>query len=261
MASETAPPPVRAPAERPGSRQGGWILAEGIRWFFRGLRDQWRELPAAAHSRWLGISGVGFALSLLLMWALTRLARHLAPRGLTAWEAEVFAAFGPEYPISFSSGLYVDEFGSSIVLVPVTIAVAAFAIRRGRPLRALSALSVYLLVKVIVAFGWWLWNRPRPTLVADGIAAPGLHSFPSGHVATTIVVYGFAIYLWTTATRSRAERVLAVALGLLITGLVTFGRLRIGSHWPSDLIAGAIVGVGWLAATLIALRRAEAKIQ
>ena len=39
-------------------------------------------------------------------------------------------------------------------------------------------------------------------LIGDGIAAPGLHSFPSGHAALCVAVYGFLAYLWIRSSRS-----------------------------------------------------------
>jgi membrane-associated phospholipid phosphatase len=34
--------------------------------------------------------------------------------------------------------------------------------------------------------------------------------------------------------------------------------MRLGAHWPTDVFAGAVVGVAWLGVSIVALRRAEA---
>lgn len=47
---------------------------------------------------------------------------------------------------------------------------------------------------------------------------------------------------------------------LLLTALsaaVGYARLRMGTHWPSDIIAGTLIGVAWLATVAAALDRAE----
>jgi undecaprenyl-diphosphatase len=103
-----------------------------------------------------------------------------------------------------------------------------------------------------------MWNRQRPKLIADGIAAPGLHSFPSGHVALMLSVYGMLAWLWWRASRSAAERVVIVVLLAALLGVTGWARVRLGAHWPSDILAGYAAGAAWLAAVLVAQRRAEA---
>jgi membrane-associated phospholipid phosphatase len=111
---------------------------------------------------------------------------------------------------------------------------------------------------VVLWAGWLLWGRARPDLVAGGIAAPGLHSFPSGHILHTVAVYGFLAYLWCRATSSWAERALVVILYLAFNLAVAVARLVLGAHWPSDTLAGALIGLVWLLVGIVALRRAEA---
>jgi membrane-associated phospholipid phosphatase len=43
--------------------------------------------------------------------------------------------------------------------------------------------------------------------------------------------------------------VLLIAI-VCITGLA---RVRLGTHWPSDVIAGIVIGVAWLSVVLRAL--------
>src|SRR6185436_8524286 len=117
-------------------------------------------------------------------------------------------------------------------------AAAVVAARHHRPLLALTFPVAYVLQRPLVLLGWWVWNRQRPKWIAGGIAAPELHSFPSGHVALMLAVYGLLAYLWARASRSAAERVLVVALLACLLVTVGWARLRLGTHWPSDVLAG-----------------------
>jgi undecaprenyl-diphosphatase len=84
-----------------------------------------------------------------------------------------------------------------------------------------------------------------------------LHSYPSGHVALALSVYGILAYLWIRASRSWVERALAV---LLLAGVVLVtgaARVRLGTHWPSDVLAGLIIGVCWMTVVLRALHRSR----
>ena len=89
----------------------------------------------------------------------------------------------------------------------------------------------------LVWIGWGYWNRNRPDLIADGVAASGLHSFPSGHIVVVITVYGLLTYLWCRASPSQMERAIIVLTMTLWIGLITSSRLVLGAHWPSDIIA------------------------
>ena len=73
-------------------------------------------------------------------------------------------------------------------------------------------------------------EQPGPTL----IGMPGSTSFPSGHSASA--------FAFATAT-SRELPALAPAL-LPLAGAVSYSRVHTGVHYPSDVAAGAAIGIG-----------------
>jgi undecaprenyl-diphosphatase len=72
-----------------------------------------------------------------------------------------------------------------------------------------------------------------------------------------VVVYGLVAYLWVRASGSWLERLLAIGIFLVWTAMVDTARLALGSHWPSDVLAGFVIGLAWLTTIIVALRRAE----
>jgi len=92
-------------------------------------------------------------------------------------------------------------------------------------------------------------HRPRPPVHRLDVVPP-TSSFPSGHTAASIVLYaGLAIIALRTSTR-RWLRVLAVCAAVLIPIGVAFSRLYRGMHYPTDVLAGALLAFLWLTVTV-----------
>jgi membrane-associated phospholipid phosphatase len=83
--------------------------------------------------------------------------------------------------------------------------------------------------------------RPRSPL---GYFAETSGSFPSGHAAASVAVYGMVMYIFWRAGRLRAETAVLVA-GLLAFGIGT-SRVYLVEHYLSDVLNGWLVGAMWL---------------
>jgi undecaprenyl-diphosphatase len=240
--------------ERPAAEgtDGGWLLGRAVRPVVAAFGQTWSATPPAAKRRWLTTLAVGFVACAGLMAAIT-LAARANESALRAWDERVIRVV-ERGPVSFSNAILLESFGNLTYLVPVTLAAAFVAARAGRPLVALTFPLAYAFQRPLVLIGWWLWNRRRPEIIAAGIAAPPLHSFPSGHVALMLSVYGLLAWLWVRASRSAAERTLAVLLLALLLLTVGWARVRLGAHWPSDVLAGYVIGSAWLITIVRSLR-------
>ena len=88
-------------------------------------------------------------------------------------------------------------------------------------------------------------HEARPP-VARLDAAPPTSSFPSGHTAAALALYGgIAIMVLWVYGRRRATWIAAGIL-LLVPVYVGVSRLYRGMHYPSDVLAGALLGALWL---------------
>jgi undecaprenyl-diphosphatase len=105
------------------------------------------------------------------------------------------------------------------------------------------------------------FNRARPDVfVWETHAASS--SFPSGHAMSATVVYGTVAYLLARLQKHRWSRVITLLVAVLMIALICFTRLYLGVHYPSDVLAGIIVGLAWsgfcmatLEASLVLARR------
>ncbi len=200
---------------------------------------------------------MGLGLCIAFVLGLDLLGMHWAGESALPGERALLQRVIDILPVSLSDALWLEIPGHFVFLLPLLGTAAWIAVRNGQPLRAVALLASFFLLELIVFAGWFGWSRPRPDLVLDGVLAPGLHSFPSGHTAQTVSAWGLLAYLWAQASKNIVERALAVLLVLLITSGVVAARLTLGTHWPSDIVAGALVGTVWLAVLIVALRRAE----
>jgi membrane-associated phospholipid phosphatase len=84
-------------------------------------------------------------------------------------------------------------------------------------------------------------------------AAPATSSYPSGHTAASVALYCcIGILLLAIYYRRPAARAVAAVL-FCIPVYVGISRLYEGEHYPSDVLAGALLGSLWLACVLRAI--------
>ena len=89
------------------------------------------------------------------------------------------------------------------------------------------------------------FNRPRPDVFPWRTQHVGLASFPSGHAMTSIVVYGTLAFLIARLAPTRFLRRLTWTLAILVILLIGWSRLYLGVHYPSDVLAGFVMGTAW----------------
>lgn len=117
-----------------------------------------------------------------------------------------------------------------------------------------SLIALGLLLEVSVfATSATLINRPRPPV--ERLDGAPTHSWPSGHIAASVVFYvGVATVIrWNNS--SRPARVVSAVIAIGAPGIVVMSRLYLGMHHPSDAIGGIALGLVSLAIVTRALRR------
>ncbi len=101
---------------------------------------------------------------------------------------------------------------------------------------ALSLLLAQVAALIGVFIFYWLAARTRPESARLILAAPPLPSFPSGHAA---IVAATATVWWLHNGWNRST----AAVVLLAVG-VAYSRIYLGHHFPTDVVAGIVWGLG-----------------
>lgn len=143
-----------------------------------------------------------------------------------------------------------------VVAGAVLFLVFLLALRRWRePVFLLTVLAGEVVIFVTITL---LVDRHRPP-VPHLDAAPPTSSFPSGHTAAAVSLYGgAALVVWRTV-RVVALRALAAFAGIGVPIAVALSRLYRGMHFPTDVLAGAVLGSSWLALVAVTLLTEPAK--
>lgn len=145
-----------------------------------------------------------------------------------------------------------SDLGDDVLILAVGVVAVGLTLRRRWRMAAfviqagLAEALAYLLVTSAI-------NRPRPYVEHLDTFNPN-HSFPSGHVAASVAVYGAIALLLTAHFRHVWERVVIWMVTGGIVLAVAMSRIYRGEHHPIDVAGGALMGFGALMAALFAAR-------
>ena len=150
---------------------------------------------------------------------------------------------GAGYPLLWLA----TQFGGRAVLVVALLAVAVVAGRRRRTLRPLvqAVLALALLTAVVYAFKLGA-ARTAPAFPGGSSFHRDGTSFPSGHVADAVVVWGVVRWQAVAYRMPAAVQRLTAALAVLAPVVAGGSMLLLDFHWLTDVVAGAAVGVSLL---------------
>jgi membrane-associated phospholipid phosphatase len=137
-----------------------------------------------------------------------------------------------------------------IVLAAIVVATAAVVFKRWRePLFVVAVIVGEVTIFVVTTL---VVHRPRPNVVRLDHAPP-TSSFPSGHTAASVALYGSIAALVIFFGARTAWRRLALSVAVLVPIAVAASRLYRGMHYPTDVLAGALLGFTWLRVVMYAI--------
>jgi undecaprenyl-diphosphatase len=129
---------------------------------------------------------------------------------------------------------------------------AVLAVKRAWPQFGLLAVAmaseggVYLVATYFISR-----QRPAVPRLEDLIAAD---SYPSGHTAASMALYGSLCVIVWSLTRARVWRGLFLALAFVAPVIVATSRMYRGMHNATDVICGLLIGAGCIIVATVAVR-------
>jgi undecaprenyl-diphosphatase len=217
---------------------------------------QTRRPLLLTHGIWQPRSLVRFAAAGAVMVALwTLVGALLVSAGTPALDRWLLdTAVGLQGPATVEVARFTSRVGDFLVVGTVALAIVAYAYVRARRWD-LGWLTLAVIGGALAITGAikLLTDRMRPD---GGLTDTFSSAFPSGHAVRAAAVYTLVAWLvlrWTSPHR-RTARALVVTVAVLMILAIGGSRLLLGAHWFTDVIAGYVLGVLWVAVCVAVTR-------
>jgi len=200
---------------------------------------------SAAFPRWRLL--VEAALATVGMLVFVLLARAFVAHGLVvSFDDDVARWVADNLPASVEwIARVVTWLGGAIGTAVVTVVAVAVLWRASRRADALFVGGAVVGITVLVAVLKAVYERARPDF-GSVIALPHSYSFPSGHAATAVVLYGSLAILLAERASSRLRAAVWLAGAAMLALAIGTSRVLLNVHFVSDVAAGFAAGLAWL---------------
>jgi undecaprenyl-diphosphatase len=204
----------------------------------------------------------GALLAIAGTWAFAELASHVRTGATQVFDDAVMHWMGAhQIPWLRVAMGQLTALGTGTVVMMVVVVAALFLwLTKHKHSAALLVITTSVGI-VINGMLKDVFHRARPQVFPWGTDA-FTSSFPSGHAMSAAVVYGTVAYLAARLQRTRLARAGTIAIALALIVLISLSRIYLGVHYPSDTLAGIVVGFAWAAfcmATLEAVQLVAAR--
>lgn len=131
---------------------------------------------------------------------------------------------------------------TSPIMVIITALILVLAIKDKKikislVINLLGITIINNLIKVIIA-------RPRPEI--NKLVTETGYSFPSGHSITSMVFYGYLVYLTYKYINNKRIKIPLIIFLILLIPTIGLSRIYLGVHYTSDVLCGFLLGIIYL---------------
>ncbi|MBA3263479.1 MAG: phosphatase PAP2 family protein, partial [Thermoleophilaceae bacterium] len=148
--------------------------------------------------------------------------------------------------------LRLTQLGNAPQVAAITLALAAFALVRGRPRVALTVIAFVAATSVSSQLLKILLSHPRMPPILDYTLGP--EALPSGHAAAAM-----SLALAGVLVAPRRGRLAAAVIGSGLALGVGASVVVWAWHFPSDVLAGYLLATGWALVFTAGLHEAESR--
>lgn len=197
------------------------------------------QLVGAALLLWAVLCGIGWLLS-----------HPLADTAFEDWDGWVDRWFARHRTLTWNTVTHWVTYAAETYTV-IAIGLVFFVVLRLKLHRWRESIFLFAAVVgevLIFVCTTLIIDRHRPA-VPHLDDAPPTSSFPSGHTAASLALYGALAIVAVRVAGAGWVRGLAVTLAVLVPVCVAFARMYRGMHFPTDTMGGVLLSIVWLTVT------------
>lgn len=148
---------------------------------------------------------------------------------------------------------YLANFETIIFICVILFFFKKTRVQYGVPLAitASGSATIQTIIKILV-------ERSRPP-VENFIIIQGGYSFPSGHSCSGLVFYGLLIYLFIHTIVDKTVNKIFSSIFITLILLIGISRIYVGVHYPTDVIAGWLLGLAILMIAITVIDKCKGK--
>lgn len=145
-------------------------------------------------------------------------------------------------PFNTSLMISATQLGSPVIMVLFSVLLQLLLLKNKKYELAIWSLATFVIGAVIInPFLKILIARPRPTF--HRIVHESGYSYPSGHVIAATLFYGMLAIMAIFYFKKIYTQIAVIFIAGILVTLVMVSRIYLGVHYPSDVIAGVLLGI------------------
>jgi undecaprenyl-diphosphatase len=153
--------------------------------------------------------------------------------------------------------LFLTTLGKHQFLIPANLSLIIFYLFiRKHSWFSIRVASIALSSLLLMFALKYIFKRKRP-MTPLLFHAKG-KSFPSGHAIMSVTFYGLIIYILSQEIKNDHIKIPIIASLIVLMQGIGFSRIYLRVHYASDVVAGHLIGLGWLLTSLKVLKELEA---
>lgn len=134
-------------------------------------------------------------------------------------------------------------------MIAIAIIIVIFFVWKKHKREALTFTIILIMGAIINLSLKQLIHRPRPVIAP--LIVESSSSFPSGHAMNAAVFYLSVSFYFYHFTRKKKLSSAVTVVSIILILLIGFSRIYLGVHYPSDVVAGYVVGTWWLVLAIL----------
>ncbi|MEE9093911.1 phosphatase PAP2 family protein [Helicobacter pylori] len=140
-------------------------------------------------------------------------------------------------------------FAQSKLTTPIALLISLWFGFQKRIALALWFFPSILLGEITLKLLKYFVARPRPVTNGELVFAHNF-SFPSGHALASALFYGSLALLLCYSNANNRIKTIGATILLFWIFLMSYDRVYLGVHYPSDVLGGFLLGVAWSCCSL-----------